>query len=216
MNGFYVSMIFLGMLLIIVSLISIFLDKRKVFNFIKGFDEKRQELSEIIGDAEQMIDELNRFSDYIVTQMDLKNEELNRNLQEAEVRVKTLNGRISTVNIASDAVPEAEIDVMETEIAYNISCATAVSSAAMSSASMNGGAIESLPLSTADAASVAYGRSERFKSTVAVKKNEKVIPFNSRYLEVIRLAGEGLGNLDIARKLHMGKGEVELIIGLRK
>lgn len=212
MNGFYVSMIFLGMLLIIVSLISIFLDKRKVFSFIKGFDEKKLELSEIIGDADQMINELNRFSDYIVTQMDLKSEELNRNLREAEIRVHSLNERISTVSVATDAVPESEIDLMgteidviETEIAY-----------AVNSVSMNTGAINSLPLSTADAVSVAYGRSEGLKSTVAVKKSDKVIPFNSRYSEVVRLAGEGLGSLDIARKLHMGKGEVELIIGLRK
>ena len=212
MSGFYVSMIFLGMLLIIVSLISIFLDKRKVFSFIKGFDEKKLELSEIIGDADQMINELNRFSDYIVTQMDLKSEELNRNLREAEIRVHSLNERISTVSVATDAVPESEIDLMgteidlmETEIAY-----------AVNSTSMNTGAINSLPLSTPVAASVAYNRGEALKSTTSVKKSDKVIPFNSRYSEVLRLAGEGLGSLDIARKLHMGKGEVELIIGLRK
>ncbi len=212
MSGFYVSMIFLGMLLIIVSLISIFLDKRKVFNFIKGFEEKKQELSEIIVDAEQMIDELNRFSDYIVTQMDLKNEELNRNLRDAEMRVHSLNERINTVNASAAVVHEAEaavisteIDLMETEIAY-----------AVNSTSMNTGAINSLPLSTPVAASAAYNRGEALKSTTSVKKSDKVIPFNSRYSEVLRLAGEGLGSLDIARKLHMGKGEVELIIGLRK
>ena len=217
MNGFYVSMIFLGILLIIISLISIFLDKRKVFNFIKGFDEKKMELSEIIGDAEQMIDELNRFSDYIVTQMDLKNEELNRNLHEAEARVNTLNERINTFNVSDAVAPEAKTAVMETEIdSVAISSAAAASSVAMNGGYMDSGAVESLPLYNADTASAAYGRSEGLKSTAPIKKNDKVIPFKSKYSEVLRLTGEGLGSLDIARKLNMGKGEVELIIGLRK
>lgn len=228
MNGFYVSMIFLGILLIIISLISIFLDKRKVFSFIKGFDDKKMELSEIIGDAEQMIDELNRFSDYIVTQMDLKNEELNRNLHEAEARINKLNEGISTVGVSATVAPEAKMAVMETEIdnAVAVSCAaasgSAVSSAvavngvAMNGGSMNSGAMESLPIHTADAASAVYGRSEGFKSTVPIKKSDKVIPFKSKYSEVLRLSGEGLGSLEIARNLNMGKGEVELIIGLRK
>lgn len=205
MNGFYVSMIFLGILLIIISLISIFLEKRKAFHFVKGFDEKKQELSEIINDAEQMIDELNRFSDYIVTQMDLKNEELNKNLREAEERVQSLNKKVSTISIASSAVAEAEFEAMDSGVAYAVN-STAVGSAA----------ITNIPSYTSDAANAAYGRSEEPKSFAASKKKEKVIPFNNRYSEVLRLAGEGLESLEIARKLHMGKGEVELIIGLRK
>lgn len=200
MNGFYASLIFLGILLILISLISIFLDKRKVFNFVKGFDEKKQELSEIISDAEQMIDELNRFSDYIVNQMDLKNEELNKNLREAEERVQAIKERVGSVVIPAATVPLAQNAVMESEIAYAV----------------NSTGINIIPVNTADAASAAYSRNEDQKLPAAFKKKEKVIPFNNRYSEVLRLAGEGLGSLEIAQNLHMGKGEVELIIGLRK
>ncbi len=200
MNGFYASLIFLGILLILVSLISIFLDKRKVFGFIKGFDEKKQELTEIISDAEQMIEELNRFSDYIVNQMDLKNEELNKNLWEAEERVQAIKERIGSVGISAAAVPPAQTAVMESGIAYAV----------------NSTGIKTIHVNTADTETAAYSRNEDQKLPAANKKKEKVIPFNNRYSEVLRLADEGLGSLEIAQKLHMGKGEVELIIGLRK
>lgn len=224
MNGFYASMIFLGILLVIISLISIFIEKRKVFHFAKGFDEKKLELSEIISDAEQMIDELNRFSDYIVTQMDLKNEELNRNLQEAETRVNKLKERINTVGVSATVAPEAKAAVMETEIdsvvavnsATVLNSPAAVNSVAVNGGSRSSGTTENLPLYTVDAVSAAYGRSEGIKSNMPIKKNDKVIPFKSKYSEVLRLTGEGLGSLEIARNLNMGKGEVELIIGLSK
>lgn len=199
MNGFYASLIFLGILLILISLISIFLDKRKVFTFFKGFDEKKQELIEIISDAEQMIDELNRFSDYIVNQMDLKNEELNKNLREAEERVQTIKERIGSVGISSETVPVAQAAVVDSGVAY-----------AVNSAELN-----SIHVNTSDTKTTAYVKEDQ-KLPAAIKKKEKVIPFNNKYSEVLRLADEGMGSLEIAQKLHMGKGEVELIIDLRK
>ncbi|NLK86364.1 MAG: hypothetical protein GX279_02600, partial [Clostridiaceae bacterium] len=53
-------------------------------------------------------------------------------------------------------------------------------------------------------------------TTGAVKRREKVIPFSNRYSEVLRLSNEGMGDLQIAKSLNMGKGEVELIIGLKR
>ena len=90
MNQFYVSLIFIGILLITFSLILVLLDKKKVFGFARNYERKKQELIEIINDAEQMIEELNKFSDYIVTQMDFKNEELRLNLKKADENIKSL------------------------------------------------------------------------------------------------------------------------------
>ncbi|NLK86656.1 MAG: hypothetical protein GX279_04090, partial [Clostridiaceae bacterium] len=97
MSGFYVSLIFIGILLSIISLILILIDKKNIFVFRKAFDDKKQELVEIINDAEQMIDELNRFSDYIVSQIDVKNEELNANMKEAEKKLSALEERAVTI-----------------------------------------------------------------------------------------------------------------------
>jgi hypothetical protein len=48
MNGFYVSMIFLGIILVIFSLVCIYLDKKKVFGLFKSYNAKKQELSEAL------------------------------------------------------------------------------------------------------------------------------------------------------------------------
>lgn len=50
----------------------------------------------------------------------------------------------------------------------------------------------------------------------SIKKPEKIIQIKNKYTEVIRLAEKGMGQVDIARMLNMGKGEVELILGLNR
>jgi len=47
-------------------------------------------------------------------------------------------------------------------------------------------------------------------------KDEKVIPINSKHKEVLALAQKGLNETEIAKKLSMGKGEIQLILGVNK
>jgi hypothetical protein len=46
--------------------------------------------------------------------------------------------------------------------------------------------------------------------------SNNVIPINSKYAEVLMLSEEGLSEIEIAKKLGMGKGEVELVLGMNK
>lgn len=199
MSGFYVTLIFFGILLVLFSLLFIALDKKKVFNFTKSFDEKKQQLTEILSDAEQMIEELNRFSDYIVNQMDLKNEELNKNLKAAEDKVRSLNEQVrsitsnacvqTAVNPAADGSPvQPAVKVVQT--ARNTRQDT-------------------------EAEAQAAIQTQKPAEPAVYKKKDKVIPLHNKYSEVLRLSRQGMESIDIARGLNMGKGEVELIIGLR-
>lgn len=210
MSAFCSSMIFIGVLFIIVSLISIFFEKRKGSIFIDGLDKKKQELTDIIIDAEQMLEELNRFSDYIVSQIDSKNEELNRNIKEAEEKVCAISTKIRSTTAVSKATANADIQTVETETAY------AVNSTAAKSIAAKNVAISYSQLRGIETLKTVHKKSNAQKNTAATKKEEKIIPFNNRYTEVLNLAAEGLESVEIARKLNMGKGEVELIIGLRK
>jgi exonuclease VII small subunit len=262
MSGFYVSLIFIGILLVLFSLACIFLDKRKVFQFTRNFEDKKQELVEIIQDAEQMIEELNRFSDYIVNQMDLKNEELCKNLKDAEERVNALGGRAKNAadeyaaafgeaaargasaagrigaaaaeapavrTTAADAAGEAAVvreaaaaardaAVYEEEARYH---AVAAGRASVQAAEGFGARAE-FSADMAEMAGIAgiavnSGISERKASPkLQYRKNDKIIPIHNKYSEVIRLSQEGLQSLEIAKRLNMGKGEVELILGLRR
>lgn len=193
--NYYVSMVFLGILLVAVSLVMVVLDRKKVFSITKSFDEKKQELEEILGDAEQMIEELNRFSDYVVTQMDLKNEELRVNLKNADEELKGLASKAQEIRLDAAAVRQ------ELRIEYK------------PAAAVNGNPAEAMPIPP----DVPYMPDvDMYPPRLAAKKTDKVIPMKNRYSEVLRLAETGLSELDIARRLYIGKGEVELILGLNK
>ena len=239
MNGFFVSLIFFGILLVIVSLIIIFLDKKKVFQFMKSFDDKKQELTEIISDAEEMIEELNKFSDYIVGQMDRKNDELNKSLSIAEEKVNLLGNRLDTVSKKAAEAVVAErsksterfksveqgksavlsrslkqskpVECNKTEERSIITETAGVQAGQVSTEEIQAGTISSNIAVNGD--SVSFGAEE--VETVS-GKSDNVIPFNSKYSEVIRLSNQGLQSLEIAKILALGKGEVDLILDLRK
>lgn len=48
------------------------------------------------------------------------------------------------------------------------------------------------------------------------KTKEKPILSNKKHMEVINLAHKGLNETEIARKLNMGKGEIQLILGVNR
>jgi len=225
LSGFYVSMIFIGVVLVLVSLVLIMIDRKNVFVFKNSADEKKKELIEIISDAEQMIEELNRFSGYIVDQMDLKNDELNRNIMEAEQKINAL---IEKVRLASEGqmIPEKNAEVRKKDAvgcteAKSLQLAAETVKAAVSAsrempdiyeAEKADGVRACIAASPAGSVAAAYSRNS---ARNAARKKDNVIQFN-KYQEVLRLSREGMDELEIAKNLNMGKGEVELIIGLRR
>lgn len=213
MSGFYVSLIFFGILLVLFSLTCIFIDKSKLFSFHKNFDDKKQELVEIINDAEQMIEELNKFSDYIVNQMDLKNEQLCRNLKAAEEKINDLTEKAKAAvsgatEVSAPAVDRQTEEVVSEVHGFMMESAVETEGIAVNSGVLNTTTAQRIPGMTVD--------NVNCSPMHPVKKSDKVIPINNKYSEVIRLSQEGLFALEIAKKLNLGKGEVELILGLRK
>lgn len=212
--NFYVTLVFLGIILVFLSLIWVILDKKKVFSFTKNFEDKKQELVEIINDAEQMIEELNKFSDYIVTQMDLKNEELSLNIKNADEDIKNLihKAQSVTLNIAGSTQKEEAAPVYKTAAVVNGSISEISPMAVeINISKQNSEPANDTPYLNNTAAKTTYQPPRQ-----TVRKTEKVIPINNRYTEVLRLSKSGMGELEIAKSLNMGKGEVELILGINK
>ena len=217
MNSFYVSMIFIGIILILVSLIWVAFEKKSSFSLLNRMEEKKQDMVSIISDAEQMIEELNKFSDYIVTQMDVKNEELSDNLKKADEEISQLRERIAEQMAEvpqKTELPNENIKEVNTEVA--------------SVMVVNGSSLEEVQNKSEQFAmqksdliieSVAYEQripnNYQFKRQ-PIRKNEKIIPINNRYKEVIRLSNDGFNDTEIAKKLNMGKGEIQLIMELNK
>jgi DNA-binding NarL/FixJ family response regulator len=189
--------------------------------------------------------------------MDLKNEELCKNLKDAEERVNVLGGRAKNAadeyaaafgeaargasaagrigaaaaeapavrTTAADAAGEAAVvreaaaardaAVYEEEARYH---AVAAGRASVQAAEGFGARAEfSGDMAGIAGIAVNSGISERKASPkLQYRKNDKIIPIHNKYSEVIRLSQEGLQSLEIAKRLNMGKGEVELILGLRR
>ncbi len=75
MEAFYVSIIFLGIILVVAALFFIIMDKVNGKDFFKEFDRKKDEMFNLIQDSEDMVQELNKMSDYVVTVIAEKNQE---------------------------------------------------------------------------------------------------------------------------------------------
>ncbi|NLH95859.1 MAG: hypothetical protein GX477_00740 [Clostridiaceae bacterium] len=207
MSGFYSSMIFIGMLLVLVCLVLILIDRKNVSMFKKSAEEKIQELTGIIADAEQMIEELNRFSGYILEQVDLRNEELNRSIREAEQKIDALAEKACLTGEGRD-ITEKKSPVREAVNGKAIPVNGAPGAGSDEKADSAGICVAPRP---AGSVAAAYSRNS---VCISPGKKEKVIQFN-KYQEVLRLSKEGMDEIEIAKNLNMGKGEVELIIGLR-
>lgn len=205
MNQFFISLIVLGIVLIIVALVGIAYDRKKSRDAFESIDAKRDELTGIVNDAELMIDELNRFSDYIVTQMDIKNEEMNNILKSVEERIGNIKGRLNesaeTVQIpvdmvvngnGSDVLVKGKIEKIQQEIEEPEEAVVK----------------QEMKITNNRSAISSYKIQSNYKNNV--------IPINSKYAEVLMLSEEGLSEIEIAKKLGMGKGEVELVLGMNK
>lgn len=200
MTQFYASIIFIGITLIVVALLWIALDRKKTQDSEQQIQQKKEELTGIITDAEQMIEEMNRFSDYIVTQMDLKNQELTLNLKNIEEKVKSLSLKAEET---FESLPLRNVKVVNGNLIGSYVQSPPVT-------------VDSCDLIIEHVSVENRSSSVNTVSRAYSKYSDKVIPFSSRRIEVIHLAEQGLNDTEIAKQLNMGKGEIQLILGMNK
>lgn len=206
MEAFYVCIIFLGVLLILVSLFLIMMDRVNGKDFFKEFDRKKEEMFTLIQDSEEMVEELNRMSDYVVSVISEKNQEFftKHALQAKQTEMKPLE----------EQKPASEPSVSETQVSeLVIADPEQISQSRVS---------EPIPadVKEKDTKTVKVVNSQ-FTGIVAEKMEESNIPrpglvLNGKRREVMRMIEQGLSNDEIAEKMKIGKGEIGLIRGLSK
>lgn len=152
---------------------------------------KIQELTGIIADAEQMIEELNRFSGYILEQVDLRNEELNRSIREAEQKIDALAEKACLTGEGRD-ITEKKSPVREAVNGKAIPVNGAPGAGSDEKADSAGICVAPRP---AGSVAAAYSRNS---VCISPGKKEKVIQFN-KYQEVLRLSKEGMDEIEIAK-----------------
>jgi hypothetical protein len=192
---------FIGIMLIVVSLIWIVFDRSKAYDTELRIDEKKAELVRIISDAEMMVEELNKFSDYVVTQIGEKNSEMSDRFKEFESLIDAMRLEAGccydNLKVHNEVIGNSyPVSVKHTFIDANMTKRSDV-----------------VP-EISEESYVPSVKSGKGNSQTKVK--DKVIPINSKHNEVIMLAQKGLNETEIARKLNMGKGEIQLILGVNR
>ena len=177
MTVFFTCIIFIGIVLTVFSLILMLYEKKRLHDYRSDLKEKKDQLISVIEDAEELIEEMNRFSDYAVTQIEEKNKVLMDTIAKADLMIQKLQSESmdqpltdEPVSIEYAVYDESSITkILEEEKPYD----------------------------------------ENKNSAYQMKG--KVLTFDVKRREIIKLARAGMESTEIARILNCGKGEIELI-----
>ncbi|ACL76365.1 DUF6115 domain-containing protein [Ruminiclostridium cellulolyticum] len=208
MEAFYVTIIFMGVILVGVSLFLIIMDRVNGKDFFKEFDRKKDEMFNLIQDSEEMIHELNRMSDYVVTVISEKNQDFFNKFKDIDSK-DTVKGESVNIShkekqtqieepIISDPLLATEVDKLNQQINHDIQKHTNIQSYKNIQSGNN-------------------QQSDTTRQTIEAKDNDdkaSKLVLNSRRKQVLELIERGLSNDEIAEKMKIGKGEIGLIRGL--
>ena len=175
MAVFFTCIILIGSGLVFVSFLLMLYEKKRLHDYRGDLHEKKDSLITIIEDAEELITEMNRFSEYTVNQIEEKNNNLLQSIAAAEQKIHMLEstGSHNSAQTAAESVyDEASVNKIIDE-----------------------------------------DKSSRNRKSDALipESKGKVLAFDLKRREIIRLAKCGINSTEIARLLNCGKGEIELI-----
>jgi len=204
MEAFYVCIIFLGVLLVFASLFFIVMDRVNGKDFFKEFDRKKDEMFNLIQDSEEMVQELNSLSDYVVTVISEKNQEFfnkstNINMQETSIKIEEALGQES----------EKSVNQVQEELTLPSTENTKQSEMSEDKIPQNKEPDVERLVNTQFSYKEIFNRdlSDIGKSKLALNRRRK---------EVLQMIEQGLSNDEISDKLKIGKGEIGLIRGLSR
>lgn len=225
MEAFYVTIIFLGVLLVIVSLFLIVMDRVNGKDFFKEFDRKKDEMFNLIQDSEEMVQELNRMSDYVITVISEKNKELlnkNANLSMKETSINVENSTYSeSVKLVDQIQEKSNLPIAESTQKLNQVSMNSIDANQISIDKPERSKIveEIVPQNEeSDVQRLDFQFS--YKNNMNENKTQDTSKFkltlNTRRKEVLQMIELGFNNDEISDKLRIGKGEIEFIRGLSK
>lgn len=169
MAVFFTCIILIGSGLTLFALILMLFEKKRLHDYRSDLREKKEDLIKVIEDAEELITEMNRFSEFAVTQLEEKNDALLKTIAEADSRIELMKYENMEVHVNSPAI-------------YDESSVSQI--------------LEEEP---------------KVHDITAAPRKSKVLTFDLKRREIIKLAKSGLDCTEIARLLNCGKGEIELI-----
>lgn len=176
MTVFFTCIILVGSGLTLFALLLMLYEKKRLHDYRGDIKESKEALIKVIEDAEELISEMNRFSDYTVTQLEEKNSVLLDSIAMADLKILELESKAIEEEPSINKAPEVQ-KYDEASIARILE--------------------EDKPINK--------------NKEPAVTGKGKVLTFDIKRREIIKLAKAGMDSTEIARLLNCGKGEIELI-----
>ncbi len=223
----------------VISLVWIAFDKKKQLDDKEVLQEKKEMLVSVISDAELMIEELNNISDYLVSHIDKKRQEVVNTVKEADEKIKAAKD-IEVKEITDKEIKSAagkkikEIIDKEIKSVVDKKIKTIIIEKIKEAADKEIEIIKEEKVSneidkvyfTESKELLIDGENTIFRNVLSedinkslsnkIESKRKIVSANSKYKEVISLSQSGLNETQIAKKLNMGKGEIQLVLGINK
>lgn len=191
--------IFLNVLSILVLSFSIllFTINRKWSNReLKRIESKRKEVEDLIASADEMINELNRFSDYVVGYVGDKFSEVDVMIVELDKKIDNRKNTIAQqINLVSRIGHQEDKDSKQTVTDSSSTVIPLFNKSLIANASK----------------AYAYSKS----GILGSKFEDSPINTSIKSRQIISLADKGLGEAEIAKKLNIGRGEIQLVLGMK-
>jgi len=207
---------FIGIVLMAVAFIWIAFDWKKSNGKEKEIESKKNDLNDVISEAEQMIVEINKLSGYVVSTLESKTDEIFKKLDEAEERAKKIISGINsdtTVNyVGSGKENKANYENSDSNADYSNNAGINNSNwdNMLHQNEKNDTAVNNLEFDGKDSLNYQAQQKEIGQDI------KSLFTINTKSKEVLKLAEQGLSSMEIAKKLNIGIGEIQLILDINK
>ncbi|HOJ09598.1 MAG TPA: hypothetical protein PK733_03290 [Clostridiales bacterium] len=198
MSPFYTIFLIVGLIMLIVCTFLILEDRKKFINDMKQMEEKEKQLSEIVMDAEYMVDELNKLSDFIIDRIEEKKNELDIKINNISTQINFIEEKAGELSEKLDLVEKYGEDSRQ-DIDNSMYAIDIVESC------------KNNKIKDINDTNSGIDATSKGKIKQGAIKNFTV---NKKYEDVILLLEKGMNEAEIARTLNIGRGEVHLVLQL--
>ncbi len=186
----------LSVLILISSLIYLIVVRKWSKRELRRIENKKTEIEAIVESADQMIDELNRFSDYIIVHIAEKTHEVEEMLRQLDDNIEEKRQLMGVFSQSEGEESARETD--ESDNAEEGICTTVIP-------------MLNKPVGRWSNRAYIYSK----PAAKEVRPVEKIINSNTKSRQIVLLAEKGFDETEIAKRLNVGRGEIQLILGMK-